>query len=38
MNLLKLHKFQDQAKTNTTFITKYNLHQKELAAEHGQDK
>ena len=39
MNLLMLRKFQNQLKTNTTsVITKYNLHQKYLAAEHGKDK
>ena len=34
MNLLKLHKFQDQLKANMTL----NLHQKELTAEHGKDR
>ena len=39
MNLLMLHEFQDQLKNKyNSIITKYNLHQKELAAEHGKDK
>ena len=39
MNLLKLYKFQDQLKANMTHCQiEYNLHQKELTAEHGKDR
>ena len=41
MNLLKLHKFQDQLKPNMTLnllSIKYNLYQKELTAEHCKDR
>ena len=41
MNFLKLHKFQDQLKANITQLvvnSKYNLHKKEPAAEHGKDR
>ena len=41
MNLLKLHKFQDQLKANMTLnllSIKYNLVQKGLSAKHGKDR
>ena len=38
MNLLILHKFQEEIQLYLTVITKYNLYQKELTAEHRKDK
>ena len=38
MNLLMLHKFPDQLKTNATLSVESILYKKELAAEHGKEK